>query len=91
MYYVLIGLSGVLINILVKLSTLEELKKTFSFKVWIKKNKFRTLLSIVGTVAYVLVKMKSGNISYEEAFFVGLSIDAIIKERLKEPLNNEEK
>jgi len=78
---VVLPLSGVILNILRKLSELERLKERFSLAVWLSKNLYRTLFSVTASivVAYALKEQLTGL----DAILLGFTIDAFIKTKAK--------
>lgn len=80
-FVAILAISGVILNILRKLSELERLKERFSLGVWLSKNLYRTLFSITASVvvSYALKDQLTGL----DAVLLGFTIDAFIKTKAK--------
>lgn len=75
----LAALFGIVVHILAKLAGLEEAQKSFKVQVWISKNKWRTLYSLVTAIGMVFLLGDTEWMDSFSAFFVGYSTDSFMK------------
>jgi divalent metal cation (Fe/Co/Zn/Cd) transporter len=91
------SLFGIVVHILSKLAHLERAKQTFRFAIWLRKNKFRTLYSLVTSVGMAILLSDTQWMDPFSAFFVGFSTDSFVKNlvsertKLSDPFKSETK
>jgi len=85
MEVIIFAFFGVLLNILRKLSELERFKERFSIAVWINKNLFKTIFSLLASI--IIAFALKNQISNFDAIFLGFTIDAFMKTKAKAFLN----
>lgn len=69
---------GTLAHIVAKLAKLEQ-NARFSFKEWLKKNKYTTFLSIILSLGGVFVLQSTGGLSLVAVFLMGYTGDSMVK------------
>lgn len=76
--YIGAALFGTLAHIIAKLAKLEK-EKRFSFKSWMKKNKYTTLLSIILSVVGVFTLQSIGGLTFVAVILMGYTGDSMVK------------
>jgi hypothetical protein len=79
--FALVALIGAVAHILTKLAGLETLTD-FSFKIWLKKNKFKTLSGLVLTILAIILLWSLKELNWASAILAGYTGDSIIKAKI---------
>lgn len=87
----LLAYAGVLLNILWKLRKIQEIKKNFSIKIWVKKNWMGTLISVIGTPVLLYFAEQAGQLTELAAFGIGAGADKLIKDLLPQKSKEQDK
>ena len=78
----LLAYAGVFLNILWKLRKVQQIRKNFIIKIWVKKNWMGTLISVIGTPVLLYFAEQAGQLTELAAFAIGAGADKLIKDLL---------
>lgn len=80
--YLLVALIGAIGHILKELARLENITATFNLKVWLRKNRYKTIYGIVVTILTIIMLWSLEQLNLASAILAGYAGDSIMKTKL---------
>jgi hypothetical protein len=84
--YIIYALIGSLANIIRELARLEGITSNFKLSVWIKKNKYKTVYSLLIAVCTIFLLNGLGELTVSSAILTGFAGDALIKTKVSKSM-----